>query len=141
MTFDLEAIQDDVRINLTPVSDVVFLLIIFFLVATTFVREEKEIDVDLPETPSAAPLESLPEELVINVMRDGRILVAGRAISVEALAGLLEQAKGRNPRQTALIRGDRGVRYEHVVRVVGVCHAAAVSTSLAALEEPEPGGG
>jgi biopolymer transport protein ExbD len=141
MIFDLEELQEDVRINLTPMIDVVFLLIIFFMVATTFVREEKEIDLKLPETTSASPLQSLPEEVVINVMNDGRIKVAGRVVSDQALAGLLKEAKTRNPRQSAIIRGDRGTRYEHVVRVVGICHAVAVGTSLAALEGSETSGG
>ena len=81
------------------------------------------------------------DEVVINVMRDGVIKVAGRQVSAEALEDLLKQARARNPRQSALIRGDRGVKYEYVVRVVGICHEAAVRTSLAALEPVGPGGG
>ena len=141
MIFDLDELKGDVTINLTPMIDVVFLLIIFFMVATTFVREEKEIDLDLPEAASASPLENLPDEVVINIMRTGQIKVAGRVVSEEALGRYLEEARARNPRQSVIIRGDRGTRYEHVVRVVGICHQAEVSTSLAALEEADRGGG
>ena len=141
MILDPDDSKDSVSLNLTPMIDVVFLLIIFFMVATTFVREEKEIDLDLPETPSSSPAENLPGEVVINILRDGAIKVAGRQVSAEALEGLLKQARARNPKQSALIRGDRGVKYEYVVRVVGICHEASVRTTLAALEPVGPGGG
>ena len=57
--------------DLTPVIDVVFLLLIFFLVATRYDQEERELEVVLPEVTQAQPLSMTPE-LVINVMRTGK---------------------------------------------------------------------
>ncbi len=86
---------DDVSINLTPLIDVVFLLLIFFMVTTTFERQTR-LDVDLPSV-EAAP-EAMPAERVdVVIDRDGAVAVAGRALvdseptTVErALAGSLQ---------------------------------------------------
>lgn len=139
MIFDLDdAALTEGGINLTPMIDVVFLLIIFFMVATTFVTEEKEIDLQLPESPSASEPTDIPDEITINVTRDGKIKVLGRIVSEKALRELLANAKKANASQAVTIRGDRGVEYEYVVRVVGICHEVEIPASLLALD---PGGG
>ena len=63
--------------NLTPVIDVVFLLLIFFLVATRYDQEERELDVILPEVTQAQPLAMTPE-LIVNISRDGLYKVSAR---------------------------------------------------------------
>ncbi|MHC4377341.1 MAG: ExbD/TolR family protein, partial [Planctomycetota bacterium] len=68
---------DELAQNLAPMIDVVFLLLIFFMVATTFVDPEQELDLEPPTTESGAEWTEAPEELVIQVTRDGRILLEG----------------------------------------------------------------
>ena len=58
-------------LSLTPLIDVVFLLLIFFLVATRFEQEERELDVLLPQASAAKPLITQPTELFVNVSADG----------------------------------------------------------------------
>ena len=61
--------------NMTPVIDMVFLLLIFFLCATKFDQEEREVSTNLPEVAESRPMSMPPDELVINVTRAGEYIV------------------------------------------------------------------
>jgi biopolymer transport protein ExbD len=120
--------------DLTPVIDVVFLLLIFFLVATRYDQEERELDVVLPEVTQAKPLSMTPE-LVINVMRTGQYRIAQSQIDERQLAGIIRESHKNNPHQSVLIRGDGEVALKHAVRVMGLCNAVGMDYRIAALEE------
>ena len=62
-------------LSMTPLIDVVFLLLIFFLVATRFEQEDRELDVVLPSASEAQPMTVQPEELFVNIAEDGKIFV------------------------------------------------------------------
>ena len=128
--------SDDARVNLTPMIDVVFLLIIFFMVATKFHELEREIDVALPKTSDAQPLTEPPQEIIINVKRDGTVTIRGRTLSLDDLRALLATAKASYPDQTVLVRGDEKAYYGRVARVLGVCKGVGIDNSnLAVLQE------
>jgi biopolymer transport protein ExbD len=120
--------------NLTPVIDVVFLLLIFFLVATRYDQEERELDVNLPEVTKAQPLSMTPE-LVINVTRDGKFKVVRNEYTEPQLQTLISTSKRNNPHQSALIRGDGESALKYAVRVMGMCNQAGMDYRIAALQE------
>ena len=120
--------------DLTAVIDVVFLLLIFFLVATRYDQEERELDVVLPEVTQAKPLSMTPE-LVINVLRTGQYKIAQSEIDEQQLAGIIRESHRNNPQQSALIRGDGDVALKHAVRVMGLCNQVGMDYRIAALEE------
>ena len=114
-------------LSLTPLIDVVFLLLIFFLVATQFAQEDLQLPVKLPSAASALPMTIDPEVMIINVADDGRYFVEGEYLTVEQLQSKITQAVSDNPiNQTVVIRGDRQVPYQSIVSVLDVCHAAKV---------------
>ena len=115
--------------SMAPMLDVVFQLLIFFMLATNFSKaeEEREIEVDLPSTRSAAPPEPAPEELVINVLRDGRYGLAGRALARGELEEELLRAARSHADVPVTIRGDRLVHHEDVVAVLDACGLAGLS--------------
>lgn len=121
-------------IDLTPVIDVVFLLLIFFLVATRYDQEERELDVILPEVTEARPLSMTPE-LVINVLRDGTYRVVQSEYEDDQLMALLREAHRNNPHQSALIRGDGETALKHAIRVMGFCNQVGMDYRIAALQE------
>jgi biopolymer transport protein ExbD len=119
--------HDGEGINLTPVIDVVFLLLIFFLVATRFDQEERELSPTLPEVLEAQPVSSPPQELVVNITPEGKYIVMRRTLSEAELARLLREAGRKNPgTQSVLVRGDAKVAWELGVKVMGMCAAAGI---------------
>ena len=91
--------------NLTPVIDVVFLLLIFFLVATRYDQEERELNVVLPEVTQAQPLSMTPE-LVINVMRDGKYRIVQQEMTEQQLREEIE-AQAIQPDEMEALRSAR----------------------------------
>ncbi len=113
-------------IELTPIIDMVFLLLIFFLVATTFHQTEREMQIALPVASSSAPITAILQELIVNVDVDGRIIVAGRTVEAEELRSMVAQAVAVNPGQKVTVRGDRRTAYANIVVVLDICKGAGI---------------
>jgi len=113
-------------IELTPLIDMVFLLLAFFLVATTFRQEEREMQIALPFASSSAPISALLREMIINVDAAGGIIVGGRRVDEVELKRMVTDAVAVNPEQKVTVRGDRDAVYAHVVRVLDVCKAGGI---------------
>ncbi|MFQ5748626.1 MAG: ExbD/TolR family protein [Planctomycetota bacterium] len=121
---------DEVSPDLTPMIDVVFLLLIFFMLATTFLDPEKEITIELPEAQSGVAEQKEPHELIINVMRNGSIILSGQKVEEDDLLRTLKLAANKDPETQITIRGDRMTRHEWIVRVMDACGQAGL-TNLA----------
>jgi biopolymer transport protein ExbD len=113
-------------IELTPIIDMVFLLLIFFLVATTFHQTEREMQVALPFAGSAAPISMHLREIIVNVDESGAIIVSGRPMTTEDLEAIVREAVAANPEQKVTLRGDRRTAYANIVRVLDVCKRAGI---------------
>jgi biopolymer transport protein ExbD len=115
------------KLNLTPMIDVVFQLLIFFLVATRFEEEERELDLLLPQADEAMARIAKPKELFVNLDQSGKIILNGRQVSQDALLAQLRQAQTNNPgRQTVIVRGDERCDLKHVVAVMNLCARANI---------------
>jgi biopolymer transport protein ExbD len=101
----------------------VFLLLIFFLAATTFARDEVEMDLRLPEARSGVEGDAA-HPLVISVFADGRISLDGREVTLEALRQKLLAAAGRNREQGVLVRGDKQAQFGVGLQVLDACRLA-----------------
>lgn len=115
-----------VSIDLTPVIDMVFLLLIFFLVATTFHQTEREMKVALPIATSGAPISTLLREFIVNVDAEGGIVVSGRKVDAAELQTMVKEAVAGNPDQKVTVRGDRNAAYSHIVGVLDICKTAGI---------------
>lgn len=120
--------MEDPALNLTPMVDVVLNLVMFFLVTTHFSKaeEQQQFPVELPRVTSAQPLTGLPDELVINIARDGSMYLGQQPRTEEELTVELRAAAARYSEQSVLIRGDADGLYQPVMTVLNICHEAGL---------------
>jgi len=114
-------------VDLTPMLDVVFQLLLFFIVASRFADQERELNVVLPQASEAKPLIAKPQEFFVNVDREGKYFVGGRPVVLGELDRQLAQLAANNPgRQTVVIRADKKCDWEFVVAVMNSCNKAKI---------------
>jgi len=114
-------------LSLTPLIDIVFLLLIFFLVATRFAEEDRELEVFLPSASEAKPLIVKPREIFINVNAQGQYFLAKQVMAIDALERHLAAALAHNPvGQTVIIRADKRCQWDHVASAINACHRVGI---------------
>lgn len=118
-------------LDLTPMVDVVFLLIIFFMVSTTFITLETGLPVDLPQATTA---EGQPEGLpTVTIDAQRRIYLAGSEVAEEELEGLLRSVLADADVETVVLRADQSVPHGLTVRVMdAIKRAGAARVAIAA---------
>ena len=120
-------------VNLTPMIDVVFLLIIFFMVGTQFTQPEREVSLKLPGVGDLKTLVSAPDRREISVTVDGRIVLDGQTLTVEQLAQQLKLLRQRYPDLGVSVRADGDVRYQAVASVIWAVNQAGITNLTTAL--------
>lgn len=126
-------------LNMTPLIDVVFILLIFFLVAAQFTQESNELAVKLPSARSAVPMTVKPQVMTISVRESGELFVDGVQMDIEQVTSAIQQAVISNPiSQTVMIRGDRRVSFQHVVSIMDLCNRLKVPSYKIATSEEAP---
>lgn len=112
--------------QLAPMLDVMFNLLAFFVATQIFAQWETEIDVKLPTAETGAIPERLPGEIIINITRDGAVVVNQQTLNEAELLDLLNRVTTLFKDQSVLIRADQATVYEHVVKVLDLCRQADV---------------
>jgi biopolymer transport protein ExbD len=125
-------------LDMTPMIDMVFNLLIFFMVVSQFANAERDLKVVLPDGSEAMPLTAKPQQIFINIDQNGRYFVRGQEFTAEALSLLLAQAALNNPTsQSVVIRGDRRAAWDSVATAMRLCNQAGLRDYSAALaDEP-----
>ncbi len=124
----LKTHQDELPVlNFTPMVDIVFNLLIFFMVSTQFVDEEKKVDLSVPEVGGAAGLSEVQRSRTINVFRDGAITLDSQTVNVNELRSLLATAHRQYEGLQVTIRGDAAAPYQCVAAVMTACRQAGIT--------------
>lgn len=136
-------IKEEPEINITSLIDVVFLLLIFFMVSTTF-EQQAALQVDLPEASTAESTRDIPERLEFVIDREGRMYLNDQALvnSDESTirASFIEIA-GDNRTLPIILRADRNTPHHFVVSVMDSAAALGFTNlSIAADRASQPGG-
>lgn len=134
MSFPLPQRNTDPRIDISPLIDVVFQLLIFFVVTTTFLSDTG-IPLELPEAASGEE-QAVQEELSVRIARDGAISLSGEVVSLTDLETRLRQEVERRPREALTIYGDGQVDYETIIKVMDVARRVQAPGIVLATDQP-----
>jgi len=118
---------EEPTLNLTPMIDIVFLLIIFFMVGTKFTEIEQELEVSIPQIASGATIVTETQQCVIAVFHDGRVSVDDDVIEIHELEKNLHQRVSDGADLHVIIRGDAEGAFQNVANVLSACRRAGVN--------------
>ena len=125
-----EELSTEADINITPLLDIVFIMLIFFVVTTSFVREAG-IEVDRPTAQTAERKERA--SILIAIAPDGQIWIDRRAIDVRSVRAAVERLRAENPEGAVVIQGDRAAQIGLLVQVMDQVRKAGIrNVSIAA---------
>ena len=124
--------------QLAPMIDIVFLLLIFFIVTWQFSRSETELNVSVPTAEEGSELTRPKGEIIINVLADGTIRVEGLTVDLPQLNEKLAAIARQFENQPVRIRGDGGVAYQRIVEVIDTCQKAGIWNISFATQRPSP---
>lgn len=100
---------------LTPLIDIMFLITIFFVLTSSY-SQQPALEVNLPQASSGKP--ALTREITVVLEADGTIKVSGQAVTLDSLAGFLQQTAGGEKPPTVLLMGDQSIPYGLLIQVM-----------------------
>ena len=125
--------SEPAEINLAPMIDILFILLIFFLVASTFVRESG-VAVERPDAVTASQLED--SAILVAIRANGEIWVDGQAVDLRRLRTTITRLHAHNPRSAAILQADEAGNVGLLVKVMDHIRLAGVS-DIAIAAEPQ----
>lgn len=125
--------------NMTPMIDVVFLLIIFFLVSSHLAKREAQLELPLPTAASGQQSrDDNKPRLTVNVLGDGTVLLSGRTVSPDQLVDWLKRKLDESGAALSVrIRGDRSTSYRYVEPIMLACARVGIWDVAFAVYRPE----
>ena len=114
-------------LNLTPMIDVLFLLIIFFVVGTKFIEQEREIGLKVPKVSDKGALTAAPQKKLVNVYHDGGVTLDGKVVTLGELTSQLAASRSQYQALGVLVRGDAGAQFQLVASVLNACKQAGIA--------------
>ena len=132
------ATQEEAEINITPMLDMTFILLIFFIVTTSFVRPP---GVDVTE-PSAVTAQKLNSSILIAVTASGQIWMNKQKVTLDQIPDLVEATRAQAPNGDVVIISDENAETGLIIKVMGQAKLGGASNiALAATQQQANGGG
>ena len=113
--------DDEMELNLIPMIDVMLILLIFFMVATTIKHAEKALPIELPQSAASIDLSVQDKLLVIGIDATGAKYLDSAKVTTDALHERIRAAAAANAAQSIRVDADRQTPYENVVEVIELC--------------------
>lgn len=128
--------RDDLRVDVTPLIDIIFQLVLFFMVSTTFISTPG-IQVDLPRS-SAQTIIREKQDINIWVASGGELYVDQEAVGLGELTAMLQEAAAADPSTMVIIKADSDVGHGRVVTVMDLARAHGLNRLAIATDPGEP---
>ncbi len=125
--------EDESAIDITPMLDVVFIMLIFFIVTATFVKEAG-IDVNRPDAATAVKQEKA--NILIAIDANNEIWIDRRNIDVRAVRPNIERLHAENPQGSVVIQADKESKTDTLIQVMDAARSAGVFNVAIAAQEP-----
>lgn len=125
--------MDDTEINMMPLIDMIFILLIFFLVTASFVRESG-VEVNRPEASSAQDKEAVG--MVVSIAADGRIFMDHQEVDIKRVRGLVEIFLAENAGGGVIIDADRACSCGRMMAVLDQCRLAGATNIAVSARRP-----
>ncbi len=120
---DINTDTDESSVDITPMLDVVFIMLIFFIVTATFIKEAG-IDVDKPEAATAVVQEKA--SILVAIDAQDQVWINRRQVDIRSVRSIIERLHAENPKGTVVIQADRESRNDTLVRVMDASRRAGV---------------
>lgn len=133
-----QALSERPTIQMAPLIDIIFLLLIFFMAASIFYQLETEINITVPTAKESTDIKRAPGEIIINIRKDGDVVVNQRKMSYEELDRMLKRVSELYKGQPVIIRADKETYHKNVIKVLDLCAGADIwNVSFATMKEKE----
>ena len=123
------------ELNITPLLDLVFVLLIIFMITTPLM--EQQLPVDLPKATTSLPT-TMPDPksiLTLTLSQDGSVLLGSEKVTLDQLTPLLTQRKARDPELVVSLRADSSLPYEKIFHALEAVRSAGARLDLANLPD------
>jgi biopolymer transport protein ExbD len=125
MRFKASAREEDMQVGFVSMTDIVFLLLIFFMVSTTFVDFSRRLDIQLPET-TASEVSQEVQQRIIEMGMQGGIRLDGQSVALQELPQRLRSKDRQGVLPSVIIRADKRLSYGKVMTVLGLVRQAQI---------------
>ncbi len=136
----LKTLQDEQpALNLTPMIDVIFQLIIFFMVGTSFTQAEHRIELRIPAVSDAPrPATPRPDKKAVNVYQDGRVFLDQQPVTLEQLTSALAAARSQYKDLGVTLRGDGDLTLQQTANILQAIRKSGVAEMGIAVKTTNP---
>lgn len=118
--------QERPVIQLAPLIDIVFLILVFFMALSVFTQQESELNITVPQSQESKKTMRTAGEIIINITKDGKIVVNQRALDDVQLEEMLMKVSSLFPNQPVIVRADEKAYHKYIVKVLDICARANI---------------
>jgi biopolymer transport protein ExbD len=124
--------------QIAPMVDVLLVLLVFFIVTWRIALSENELDIKVPTASNAHEQQPYLNQVVINIRKDGTVVLNRAPMTPEQLKEKLSQLAELYPDQAVIVRGDEQLPYKSMIAVLDICRAANIWNLIFATSLPQP---